>query len=739
MIEITETNENLLNAPECNLSAENNLDTPVTQEVIHAPSDSETRLMATEVIEELLEASRLYYTEGETPSLTDEEFDAKQDFLETLSENPNYAELFTTGTDGHKILEGDVLLGASITTNEEPVTHIHPMLSLAKAKKPEELTSYIAKARKAGVTDFNLQAKLDGLAISAHYENRKLTLVATRGDGETGENVSYLIDTPNLTIKGMPKTIDNDDEIEVRGEIFFTNEQFEQANNRRIKLEGISFENPRNAVSGLIKKSKSGLKYKVTMTFSAYSTLDNGIQSGLEPILNNPNFINVQQLTKDEAPNVKLSGFKDNAEIEKAIEDFGKVRETFSVPTDGVVIKPVNEAEMYAEMGLTSHHPVSQIAWKYPSKQAQATITEIFVTVGKTGKLTPVANITPTKLDGSTISRASLHNFNLVHTKNIRVGSTVIIEKANEIIPQIVTVIKSPQDSTPLETPTNCPSCDSKLAFEGTEYPPRTLTCENSTCPSKDFHVLKAAVGRTVLDIDGLSEAILTYLNDTDKVRNVSDLYTLTKEDLTNAELAETSKGNKRKLGEKRAIHILGHIEKSKTLPLERVLPSLAIPTIGRRASKVLVKAFKTIEGIKNATLDEISNIEGFGEIKSENIYNGIRQRESVINKMIENGVTFGNTTDVDTEEENDATDENSIDLTGKSFSISGSVPEPFENRNALVDYIEENGGSFHSTPKAGTTYMIGENSGTSIKVKKATHFGSTFISPEEFTKQFTS
>lgn len=693
-----------------------------------------SREAVVKLIEELKEASRVYYLGVGETILTDEEFDAKQTYLETLRDGGNFVELFASGSDGEKVLDGEPLLGAVDDSDEVKVSHDYPMLSLSKAKKAAQLSSYLSKVREAGAEDFILQAKLDGVAISVKYVDGVLTQIATRGDGTVGDNVTYMETADSLTIVGMPSTISTSGNVEVRGEIFFTNEQFVKVNAARIAATGQAFENPRNSVSGLVKKAKSGLLFPVEMTFGAYSLVEDGHMSTINKFDEDPNFETIGNITEKQAKGIALTGFKNDDEIHDSIAKIGNIIDGFTVPVDGIVIKPANEGEMYEKMGLTSHHPVSQIAWKYPSEQGESVVTAITLTVGKAGKVTPIADIEPVRVDGSTISRASLHNFNLVATKDIRVGSKVIVEKANMIIPQIVAVIENPDWTVKVEVPVFCPSCNELLEKQGDVEPPRTLLCVNNNCQSRDFFALKSAVGRTYLDIDGLSEATLTYLNDIGRVKNVSDIYELTLEELSEAELAENTSGTKIKLGEKRATNILNHIEKSKTLPLERILPSLSIPTIGRRASKTLVKTFGTIDELLKASVNDFENIDGFGKIKAENVFNGLHDRQHVIEKMRKLGVTFGENDSEDVAVDSDSTD---VDLSGISFAISGTVPQPFENRNAMVDFIEANGGEFHSAPKATTTYMIGEASGTSSKIKKAASLGVSFLNAEEFTEKF--
>lgn len=687
------------------------------------------------VIEELKYASKQYYLEGGNTPLSDEEFDAKQEFLKSIT--TDYPQLFEDDTDGAKILEGDILLGAEMvidSSNEDNmIIHKTPMLSLAKAKKEHELDAYLTKVRARGADDFRLQAKLDGSAISAYYENGNLMYVATRGNGVVGENVTHLSTDKNITVVGLPDKIDHEEAMEVRGELFFTQSQFESANKSRFEHDGTVYELSRSSVAGIVKRSKKGMKYPVELTFGVYSAWDDETLLSLNYVTQD-GFVTVDSLTENEAKNVKLSGFANDKEVHDAIDLFGKVSEGFDIPIDGVVIKPTNEVEMHETMGNTSHHPASQIAWKYPSEKAITNVKKIVFTVGKSGRITPVAEFETVIIEGSQVSRASLHNFALLREKDVREGSVIIVEKANEIIPQVVSVVSSPEISAMVEIPENCPSCGEALSYEGDVYPPKTLNCENQICPARNFGTLIFAVGRDYLDIDGLSVATLEALNEAGLINDIADLYEISKEQLSTVPVGVSVKGEIIYLGDKRATSIMQHIEKSKSLPAERLIASFGIHTLGRRAAKKLVAEFNDFDSILSASADDIAQVEGFARIKAEKAVEGLQALSGVIQRMKDAGVKFG---EVDKDEESSSTNNSANIFEGLSFAISGTVPQPFANRNAMVDYIESHGGSFHSAPKAGTSYMIAESDGSSSKVKKALTLGVEFITDEEFTAKF--
>lgn len=677
------------------------------------------------LIEELTSASQVYYIDGEESPLTDEEFDAKLELLETLVDE--YEELFVEGSSGFDLLENAVALGASVNS-ASTTTHAVPMLSLKKAKNKEELYAWVERLYKNGASDFTLQVKLDGFPVAARYVDGHLTSLTTRGNGVEGESATYLIDSEEVTIVGLPKY--SEGTFEVRGELFLSDKQFADLDNIRHRVTGSDrFKNSRNGLVGTMKKAAGGLGYSTEVSFGAYSWYKNDDLQNLSTL--SSDFITTNALTKQQAPSVNLTGFATKEELFDAIEAFGRVRDSFTIPTDGVVIKPVDEATLHNKMGNTSHHPSSQIAYKYPGPTATTEIIGIDVTVGKTGRLTPVARIRPVDLHGVLISNISLHNFNWIISRDLRIGSTVVVKRANDVIPQVAAVVSSPADSDPIEVPSQCPVCESELVSDGVEWPPRTLSCKNNDCVSRMVFALRSAVGRDYLNIDGMSESLLDTLTSSGRVSTIADLFTLTESELADATMGYSQQGNPRRLGESRARNIVEHIEKAKKLPLYKIMASLGVDSLGRSMSKALIKHFGSLSAIQEASIDEISSLEGFGLIRATDIVNGLHRVRPVIDKLRENGVQLSAPV------EQAANTENAGGVAGLSFSISGAVPAPFANRSALVDWIESQGGSFHSGPKKNTSFFIGNKDDSSSKVKKATSLGVEFISAEEFTARF--
>lgn len=700
----------------------------------HMTTHNYTREEIESLIIELKSAVEAYYTVDGVSSLTDEEFDIKQDALEAVIDTSEAADF------RHDILlligGGDPSLGAEISG--ETITHKIPMLSLGKAKTEDELRKYLERVSAAvpdGVAKgFKIQMKLDGFAMSARYERGRLVSLATRGDGEQGEDVSYLADRScgKLSVIGLPATIPGGGDYEIRGELFLTETQFSNVNSERIKILGSEFKNSRNAVVGLMSKARTGLLFPAEFTFATYGVYVDDVLVDIDSL--NLGVETVRELTaKAVDGKCKIENLASVDEAIKAVNEFGKLRsEGFEYPTDGVVVKPMAEKDLNEILGFTSHHPASQIAFKYPAPTAESTILDIVLSVGKTGRVTPTASIAPADLMGTEIRNVSLHNFSWIADRDIRIGSKVLVTRANDVIPYIKAVVSNPSDSTPVVQPVDCPSCGSVLVAENNENPARTLRCTNLDCESRDMFAIRSAVGKDFLNIDGMSVATINSLTEDGTLKNISDLYDLTLSKLSESTMGFSENGNPRRLGEKRAQNILDHIEMSKTLPLDKLMSSLSIQSLGRRASKQLIAYFGTFEAIRAASAEEISQVDKFGEVKARLTHDGLRVKAAMIDKMIAAGVQFDKP-----EPASEGVESGSGLLTGLSFAISGPVPSPFSNRGVWVDYIEKNGGEFHSSPKADTSFMVADKDGTSSKIAKARKLGVEFITHEDFTLKF--
>lgn len=672
-------------------------------------------------VAKLIEASRAYYG-GDKPIMSDSEYDSLVLYVEDAYNSGEHDDFFTENPEALTLFNGDeVSPGMTLDSSaDSSVAHDIPMLSLAKAKTESELYNFVSKMESMGAEGFTVQPKFDGLAVSVSYTDGSWNVVSTRGDGHVGENANGILTDKLSTVVGIPLKSKTHDDIEIRGELLFSKDQFEAVNKSRLELSGEQFSNSRNAVSGLLKKTIIGLEYPVEFSFITYSIIVNGSYVNLDSI---HQFFNRSNIVTP--LDVYTCGvLRDRESISEKIASFKDLRSDFLYPTDGVVIKPVNESYMLKKAGFTSHHPVSQIAWKYPAEQKTSVVRDVLVSVGKTGRITPKAVIDPVDIDGSVVSNVSLHNYSVVESLDVRIGSVVIVQKANDIIPQIVSVVDNSHTDEKLEPPTSCPECghDVVAGPEGV----KTLKCANELCPSRWFFMLKMAVGRDYLDIDRLGNVALENLYNSGRVRDISDLFTLTVDELSETGNGVTKNGTVKKLGSKTAEHIVKKVEEAKNRPFYAILASLAIPNLGLQTAKQLVQRYNSIDELMSATVSELSQVEGLSLIKATAICEGLKQRESIISKLKSLGVKMS----TDAQQSSDK-------LEGLSFSITGAVPEQFSRRQDFIDYVTSNGAEFHASPKSSTRFIVGDANDKSSKMLKALSLGVTVISPDEFSERF--
>lgn len=675
------------------------------------------------LIKELLLCSQEYYQEGVDSLLTDEEYDDKIEYLRGRADaDSSIAE----NSDVISLLEGSVAGGSSPSEDDEVVRHTVPMLSLLKANTADEMKSFYNKSVKAGAKGHVVQAKLDGFAIEARYVGDKLNLIATRGDGEVGQDISYLIDHKELTILGLPSKLSTMKDIVVRGEVFMRDSQFDEVNKTRAADGREVFKNSRNGVVGILKQAKGGLGYHAEITFAVYNFMQDGKYMDSQLLSKaEPSMITIDDLTEEE---LKLVGsdpcttaLLNFSDLMKIVDKFGIARQTFDIPTDGVVIKPTNEAEMFDKMGSTSHHPVAFIAFKYPGEKTQSTVLDIVLSVGKTGKITPVAKIIPVVVDSTEISNVHLHNFAWIAEKGLKIGSKVMVTRANDVIPKISTVIEA-GDGPDVELPTSCPSCGGPLVGDGNLIP-RTLSCMNEKCPERIYFQMRDATSKRGFDIDGLNNVGLLALCQTGKIEDPSDLFGLVEADLEDLVMGETKAGGDRKFGKARAKKVIGHISKAKIdTPAFKIVNLLGFHGLGTSISKQLLEEFGSIEGILNANRKQLEKMERFGDTRVEVVLSRQASAKVIYDKMVTHGVVVDN-----------GLNEVKVESNGKSFAISGKVPADFANRDGFVDYMTGLGWAFDKAPKKTTTVVFGDKDDTSSKITKAHKLGLTIVNPEDY------
>ena len=629
--------------------------------------------------------SRKYYVE-DSPEISDFEYDEMFYRLKKLEEeNP----LLASSNSPTKRVGGAVL------DKFDKVTHEVRMGSLRDVFSFDELKDFIDKTPASG---YSVECKIDGLSVSLVYENGELVIGSTRGDGITGENV-----TENLkTVRSIPLKIDYTGHLEVRGEVYMPRGSFEALNAKRSENGEQLFANPRNAAAGSLRQLDSSITaernldifiFNIQACDRVFSTHSGGIK-----FLSELGFKVIPELEV-------LVTFE---EIRQKIQKIGEERKDLSFDIDGVVIK-VNDIEMRNEYGDTGAVPKWAVAYKFPPEEKETELVNIGVNVGRTGVITPYAVLSPVRLAGTTVSRATLHNYDFITERDIRVGDSVIVRKAGDIIPEIVRVNpdKRKPDSVIYEMPRVCPSCGEPVYREEDEA---AYYCTNSACPAQLLRNLSHFVSRDAMNIDGLGEAQLSVMVSKNLVSSPADLYYLKKEDLSGLE----------RMGEKSASNIITAIDNSKTSGLDRLIYALGIRQVGEKAAKLLASNFGDIDTLSKATFEELCAINDIGDITAENIINYFSHPQTGI--LIENLKNAG----VVTVYESDTVDSR---FAGMTFVLTGTLPTM--KREEASALIERYGGKTSGSVSKKTAYVLaGEDAGS--KLVKARELGITIIDEEK-------
>ena len=674
-----------------------------------------------ELKKQLEEASRLYYKDGYSP-MSDQDFDFGLKELEKLEKK--YPELASKASLTQKV-------GSDLTNDFAKVAHAVPMLSIANVYSAEEmaefvkaaedavneldertdLRSYRLETREDASTKDNLSSfvsrlsskkwicerKIDGVSLSVIYENGRLKQAATRGDGVQGDDVTLNA----LTIADIPETLDakklkiDPSEIpqgtfEVRGEVYMEREAFERLNEQFI-LEGKKiFQNPRNTVSGSLKlKSVAECKTR-PMRFFAYHIPQSNNKTHEE---------NLQQL--------KRLGFNTNEywtadntdEIMKISEQIGASRDSLPFEIDGMVVK-LNDLQMQRELGSTSKSPRWAIAYKFKAERAYTPLLSVEFQVGRTGAVTPVANLAPVRLAGTTVKRATLHNFDEVARLDLHFGDTVGVEKGGEIIPKITDVKKDlrPAGALPVTAPANCPECGEPLTHVDGEV---ILRCENLHCKAQVQCLFEHFVSREAMNIENLGPALIASLLASGKIKRIPDLYRLTLEDLESQE----------RMAKKSAQNVFDAIQKSKEKSLENLLHGLGIRFVGRTSARNLAKHFRTLEAIRTATVEDLQNVTDVGERIGKSVYDFFHT--PLYTNEIDELVALGLPTEF-----------KGVVKTlfqGQTAVITGTLPNM--DRDEARKLIEENGGKVAGSVSKKTSWVLaGEAAGS--KLTKANELG---------------
>lgn len=649
--------------------------------------------------------NNLYYNE-DNPIISDMEYDGLLRKLKEMEkEYPALLEIDDSPTEK---------IGGTASNKFSKVEHKVPMLSLSNTYNIAEIEDFDKRVKKiinfSEKIEYILELKLDGLSISLIYENGNLTRAVTRGDGKIGEDVTENI----MEIESIPKKLKEPISLEVRGEIILPIPNFNKINEEREENGEEVFANPRNAASGTIRQLDSTIVSKRGLDCYLYY-LVNAENYGIKTHLESIKFIEKLGF-KTTKVFEKYSDFKT---LEKSIEKWRIKREKLDYETDGLVIK-INDFSFYETLGYTTKSPRWAIAYKFPAEQVKTRLLDVTFQVGRTGVVTPVAELEAVNLSGSVVKRASLHNFDEIRRKDIKIGDNVIVEKAAEIIPQVVNVVFDDRKGTEKEIkePENCPACGTKLVKEEGLV---ALKCLNPHCPEKIKREISYFVSRDAMNISGLGEKIVEKFIELEKIKTVVDIYFLGnyRNELENLE----------KMGKKSVENLLNSINESKNQDFSKVLYALGIPFVGKFNANLLSKTFKDIDVLKEKSVEELLEVKGIGE-KAAIAVNTFLNNENnwkIITELKEIGLKFKF-------EEDELKEVKDNPIKGKNFLATGKLQK--YKRNEIKDIILEKGGNYLSAVSKNLNFLIaGEKAGS--KLEKAQNLGIRILSEDDFEKEF--
>ncbi len=661
--------------------------------------------------EQIAYHSKKYYTEDD-PEISDFEYDRLYRRLEELE--AQFPELITADSPTQKV-------GGAVYNSFAPVVHQVPLESLHDSFSEEELRDFDSRVREAVVDpEYVVEPKFDGLSVALEYEQGRFVRGSTRGDGITGEDV-----TENIrTIRTVPKTLrDPVPFLEVRGEVYLSEQAFQRLCERQELLEEKPFKNPRNAAAGSLRQKDA----RITAGRELDIFVFNVQQAAGESLTSHSQSLErLKELGFPVPPTYFVS--KDMEEILRFIREIGENRGQYDFPIDGAVVK-VNSFAQREELGSTAKFPRWAEAFKYPPEEKETTLLSIEVNVGRTGVLTPTGVFEPVTLAGTTVSRATLHNQDFITEKDVRVGSRVILRKAGEIIPEVVSVVENPQDSKPFTLPNTCPSCGQPVTREAGEAATR---CTNPQCPAQLLRNLIHFASRDAMDIDGLGPALLEQLTREGLVHSPADLYTLDRERLAGLE----------RMGKKSAANLLAAIEKSKSNDLYRLVFALGIPHIGAKAAQLLCGAFPSMAALMEAGA-QVEALAASGEEEKE-----IRKQIGASSLAAVDGIGCDMAVSVAEYFSNPGARElvarlESLGLNmkaaeqgekgtlfaGKTFVLTGTLPTL--SRKQATELIQKQGGKVTGSVSKKTSYLLaGADPGS--KMDKANDLGIPVLSEEE-------
>lgn len=637
--------------------------------------------------------NKLYYEQDE-PEISDYEYDKLTQRLKKLEKE--HPELIVKSSPTQKI-------GGKTKNIFTQVVHDVQMQSLQDVFSLGEVEEFVDKVKEEykDQTRFCVETKIDGLSVSLEYVDGVLVRGSTRGDGFVGEDVTQNI----KMIKDIPQRLSSNDTIEVRGEVYLPRKEFEKINEELIANNKQQLSNPRNAAAGTLRQLDSELVKKRNLSIFVFNVQKGKSFSSHYESLDYLNKLGIKTIAVRYLCSTKV-------EVINAIKKIGNMRDELEYDIDGAVVK-VDNLLIRQEMGQTVKVPKWAVAYKYPPEQKETKVLDIALQVGRTGQVTPVVILEPVRVAGSIISKTTLHNFDFMREKDIRIGDTVIIQKAGDVIPEVDRVLKEKRDGTQkeFEIPKVCPVCGEELEKEESEV---ALRCTNSECPAQIYRSITHFVSRDCMDISGMGEAIVDALIDKNLLKDVADIYSLKFEDFMSLE------GFK----EKSSQNLVDAVEKSKSNSLDKLLFGLGIRHIGKRAAKILSENFDDIYKVKEASVEQLNSLEDFGNIMAESVYEFFRKPQTniIIEKLDKAGVNL----------KGNKKQKKSEILLGKTVCVTGS----FDNysRNDIVSMIEENSGKASSSVSKKTSFLIaGESAGS--KLNKANELGIEVLSIDDFIK----
>ena len=641
--------------------------------------------------------AKKYYDEDK-PEISDFEYDMLMVELRNLEKE--FPEFIDKNSLTQKV-------GGKVKEGFQKVEHEVPLQSLQDVFNYDDVEDFCIKVReqasknKIENTRFVVETKIDGLSAELEYKKGEFVRGATRGNGLVGEDV-----TENLkTIQTIPMKLKEDIDITVRGEVFISKKDFEKLNSEREQMQEELFANSRNAAAGSLRQLDSNIAKSRPLDIYIFNV------QKIEGREFNSHFEELDYLEKlgFNVNPIRIE-CKNNKEVIEAIKKIGEKREGLTFGIDGAVVK-VDNLKLREILGTTAKTPKWAVAYKYPPEKKETKLKDIICNVGRTGVITPMAILEPVKVDGSTISKTTLHNEDFIKEKDLKIGDTVVIQKAGDVIPEIAEVVKEKRTGEEIEfnMPTECPVCGAPAVREPGEA---AVRCTGIECPAKLFRNLVHFVSREAMNIEGLGESIISQLLEKELISNIADIYDLKLEDVASL----------KKNGTKFAQNLINSIESSKSNELYRLITALGIRHVGTKASKILAKKYGSIDNLANADFDSLSMIDDIGPVVANSIRDFFVQEQTIdlIKRLKEAGVN--------TIQETDENEDNRFE--GMTFVLTGTLQN--YTRLEAANIIEKFGGKTSSSVSKKTTYVLaGEETGS--KLDKAQKLGVTIITEDEF------